>query len=245
MAEKNTALVLAAGRGRRMGGGRGKAFLSIMGKPLLAWTLSVFESFPRIQEVVLVVSPNREEEFKEKILLPYNVSKARIVSGGDSRQDSIQNGFAGIEEPCNLVVVHDGARPFISLMKIKECIETTAEKRATTVGIPVKETISEVSEVDSTVVKTIPRRFLYSIQTPQTFLKKVIVDAHRKALADGFQGTDDASLVQRLGVPVTVIMGSYENIKITTQEDLLLAKMFLKAGGGTDGKARIRGKEVG
>ena len=227
MAEKNTALVLAAGRGRRMGGVRGKAFLSIMGKPLLAWTLSVFESFPRIQEVVLVVPPNREEEFKEKILLPYNVAKARIVSGGDSRQDSIQNGFAGIEEPCNLVVIHDGARPFLDRETLEKALNAAEKDGASIVAVPVKETIKSGDE-QGMVRETFDRSHLWSVQTPQTYKYQIIKEALEAARRENFHGTDDSSLVERIGKPIRIITGSYENIKITTPEDLVIAEAMLR-----------------
>ncbi len=234
----NTCVIVpSAGTGSRMNNGIKKPYIELNGLPLLAYSLKVFSRLSIIKQIIIPVFPGEEDLCACEVVGKLDLRvKVDIIAGGETRQDSVRNALDQVDEVCECVLVHDGARPFISLMKIKECIETTVKKQATTLGLPVKDTISEVSEFDSTVVKTIPRKQLYSIQTPQTFLKNVIVHAHSRALADGFQGTDDASLVQRLGIPVTVIMGFYENIKITTQEDLFLAEMFLKAGGGTDEK---------
>ena len=232
MTKKNAAIVLAAGKGSRMGEGRGKAFCSIREKPLLAWTLSVFESFPLIQEIILVVPPNREQEFKEKILIPYNISKAFIVSGGDSRQESVQNGFAAIEEPCHLVVVHDGARPFLDPDTLEKALNAAEKDGASIVAVPVKETIKSGDD-QGMVRETFDRSRLWSTQTPQTYKYPIIKEALESARKDNFYGTDDSSLVERIGKPIRIIIGSYENIKVTTPEDLVIAEAI---SGGRMGK---------
>ena len=133
-----------------------------------------------------------------------------------------------LPEKCDIVLIHDGARPLISPRMVEQAIVSTEKEGATTMGVPVKDTITMVSGTSHTITETLPRDSLYSIQTPQTFRRDVIVEAHQKARQEGFSGTDDASLVERIGIPVKVIMGAYTNIKITTDEDLFLLKQYFR-----------------
>ena len=223
---KNVALILAAGKGVRMGGRR-KAFLPIGGKPLLAWTLSVFESFPRIQEIKVVVPPDQKERCWKEVLVPYNISKATMVSGGRERQDSLQNGFAKIDEPCHLVVIHDGARPFLDKETLAKSVDAAEENGASIVAVPVKDTI-KIGDEERMVQETLERSHLWSVQTPQTYKYQIIKQALEKARKEKFYATDDSSLVEMIGKPVKIVSGSYENIKITTPEDLIFGELLLQ-----------------
>jgi len=225
--KKTVALILAAGRGVRMGGRGEKAFLLLWGKPLLAWTLSVFETSSRIQEIIVVVPPDRKEQCRKEILLPYHISKARVVSGGKERQDSLQNGFREIEEPCDLVVIHDGARPFLDQEVLDRALNEAEKYGAAIVAVPVKDTI-KIGDQKGMVQKTLDRSLLWSVQTPQVYKYQIIKQALEEASKEGFYGTDDSSLVERIGKPVKIVTGSYENIKVTTPEDLIFGEMILK-----------------
>lgn len=225
--EKNVALILAAGKGTRMGQGKEKAFLPLAGKPLLAWTLFAFEAFSRIHELIVVVPPNCEEECRKEVIVPYGISKAKVVSGGNERQDSIQNGFAEIEGLCNLVIIHDGARPFVTQALLEKTLDAAEQTGAAVVAVPVKDTIKIVDE-GGMVQKTLDRSCLWAVQTPQAYRYSIIKQALEEAKRGNFYGTDDASLVERLGKPVQIVTGSYENIKVTSPEDLVFGEIILR-----------------
>jgi 2-C-methyl-D-erythritol 4-phosphate cytidylyltransferase len=224
---ENIAIILAAGKGSRMGWTRGKTFLPLLGKPLLAWTLSVFEACEQIHKAILVVPPGREEEFTKAIVVPYCISKAKLVSGGPERQDSIQNGFAAIQEPCQVVLIHDGARPLVTQEMLIQAVIGAQEYGASVVAVPVKETI-KIANKEGMVDKTLDRTKLWSAQTPQAYQYHIIAQALAQAKKENFYGTDDASLVERIGRPVRIVAGSYINIKVTTPEDFLLAEAILR-----------------
>jgi len=224
---KNVALILAAGKGARLGTEKEKAFVPLLGKPLLAWTLSVFTSFPSIHEIVLVVPPGREETCRNEVLSPHGFEKARMVVGGAERQDSLQNGFAAIDEPCNLVVIHDGVRPFLDHGSLRKALDAAEEHGASVVAVPLKDTI-KIGDERGMVQTTLDRSRLWSVQTPQTYRYDILRQALAEARKMHVHGTDDASLVERMGKPVKIVTGSYENIKITTPEDMLLGEMLLQ-----------------
>ena len=228
----NTCIIVpSAGTGSRMNNRIKKPYLKINGLPVLAHTLRAFSCLPMVKQIIVPVFPGEEGQCRHDVLEKVTIEpEPHVIAGGKTRQDSVWNALEIVDPDCEVVLVHDGARPFITRLQVQECIKTTAVKQATTMAVPVKDTISVVSETDKEVVETIPRRFLFAIQTPQTFMKQVIINAHRKARDDEFNGTDDASLVQRCGIPVTVIPGSYSNIKITTREDLLFAETLINNG---------------
>ena len=222
------ALVLAAGQGRRMGAETKKPYLLLAGKPILFHTLREFEKCPSIDRIVLVVEKHEIEHARSSIVEAFGYSKvAGIVAGGLKRQDSVWEGIKAITGDCELVIVHDGVRPFISQVLLQKAIDVTRESGATVVAVPVKDTIKVVSR-EKEVLQTLDRKTLWSVQTPQTFNHDLLKRAHEKARQDGFYGTDDASLVERIGVTVKVVDGSYENIKITTPEDLVLGETILQ-----------------
>jgi 2-C-methyl-D-erythritol 4-phosphate cytidylyltransferase len=230
MRERNIAIILAAGKGSRMGGIREKTLLPLLGKPLLAWTLSVFEACEQIHGVILVVPPGREQEFTKEILVPYSFSKVLPVSGGLQRQDSIQNGFAAIQDPCHVVIIHDGARPLVTREVVIRAVSAAREYGASVVAVPVKETIKVANE-EGMVRETPDRAKLWSAQTPQAYRYEIIAQALAQARKENFYGTDDASLVERTGRSVRIVPGSYQNIKVTTPEDFLMAEAILRTSG--------------
>ncbi|MCX8053448.1 MAG: 2-C-methyl-D-erythritol 4-phosphate cytidylyltransferase [Armatimonadetes bacterium] len=221
-----SALIPAAGSGERFGRGSNKVFCEVAGKPILAHTLSVFESCEAVDEVVLVARP---DDIKTARLLAEHFAfrKVRtIVPGGEQRQDSVANGLKEVRG--DIVAIHDAARPLITGEIIRRSIEEAAKSGACVVAVPVIDTIKAVS--DGVVDSTIDRANLYAVQTPQTFRTDIIREAYRRALEDQVYATDDAALVERLGGVVTIVPGSYDNIKITTPADLEVASV--KLGGG-------------
>jgi 2-C-methyl-D-erythritol 4-phosphate cytidylyltransferase len=226
---KAAAIIPAAGSGERMGGSIKKPYILLQGIPLLAHTLRVFAQAPGIAELIVTVSPGSEDYCRQEVVQSSALAKpVTVVAGGRQRQDSVRNGLAAVSAPVDMIMIHDGARPFVTLQMIADALEATLRKRATTMAVPVKDTVTEVEKDTAVIRRTLERDRLYLIQTPQTFERELICEAHRRACADGFTGTDDASLVERLGIPVSVIMGSYDNIKITTREDLLFAEAILQ-----------------
>ncbi|MEG6566678.1 2-C-methyl-D-erythritol 4-phosphate cytidylyltransferase [Thermoanaerobacterium saccharolyticum] len=223
-----SAIVVAAGKGRRMGTKLNKVFLKLNGKPVLYYTLNTFEKLSELDEIVLVVSNDDIDYCRREIVDKYNFKKVkRIVAGGMERQESVFNGLKAVDSRCDIVMIHDGARPFIDKTTLKKGIEESKVYSAVGIAVPVKDTIKVVDD-DNFVVATPDRTNLMAIQTPQIFDYKLIYDAHLKAMEDGFLGTDDTVLVERLGHKVKLVEGSYRNIKITTPEDLIISEAFLK-----------------
>ncbi|HOM03713.1 MAG TPA: 2-C-methyl-D-erythritol 4-phosphate cytidylyltransferase [Acetivibrio sp.] len=222
-----SAVVVAAGKGTRMNMDVNKQYINVGGIPLLARTLKVFEDCFLIDEVVLVVGNSDMFYCKENVVEAYNLKKVKmLVAGGAQRQDSVYNGLLQVSVESDIVVIHDGARPFINEEIIENCIEAAEEFGASTAAVPVKDTIKS-ADSGGFVKETLERSTLWAIQTPQAFLKDVIMKAHKKAADDGFYGTDDTVLVERMGIRTRLVMGSYNNIKITTREDLTFAEALI------------------
>ena len=230
MKKKNvTAIILAAGSGRRMGGGISKQFISIKGRKILAYTVEVFEKADCIKEIILVTAQESLLEVEELAREEKWKKITAFVIGGKERQESVMNGLSRISVESEIIVIHDGVRPFITEEIIEESIEVALEMGACIVGVPVKDTIKVCN--DQALVKNTPKRDeLWQIQTPQTFQKELILHGYQEAMKNKYLGTDDSSVIERLNHPVQVITGSYKNIKITTQEDLFIAKQFLDGG---------------
>jgi 2-C-methyl-D-erythritol 4-phosphate cytidylyltransferase len=224
-------LIPAAGTGSRMGAAVNKQYLTLADRPILAHTLNLFDNHPAVDSIHLI-SPETEIAYcRREVVERYAFAKVRsIIAGGAERQDSVRNGLlkcgAAAED---IVLIHDGARPFFPPAMIPRVVATTLSIGACVVGVPVKDTIKEVE--DSLVLGTPDRQRLWQAQTPQAFRFALIRDAHEQAVREGFRGTDDASLVERLGQPVAMFEGNYRNIKITTPEDLILARAFLACPG--------------
>ena len=227
---KTVAIITAAGQGKRMGGP--KQFVNLAGKPMLEWTLAVFDQSEVINEIVLVVN---EAEIERTMKFKFRKLK-RVVAGGKARQDSVYNGLKTVADDFDLVLIHDGARPFVTNDIITRAVKAAAEHGAVVVGVPVKDTIKAINNLPAgrqgeqlTINKTLDRRKLWQAQTPQVFKRKIIVEAYDHMGIDT-KVTDDAALVEKLGLPVKMIMGSYSNIKITTSEDLQMAETILQRG---------------
>ncbi|PKN76873.1 MAG: bifunctional 2-C-methyl-D-erythritol 4-phosphate cytidylyltransferase/2-C-methyl-D-erythritol 2,4-cyclodiphosphate synthase [Deltaproteobacteria bacterium HGW-Deltaproteobacteria-10] len=225
---KSVAIIPAGGAGRRLNAGIAKQYLQLDQLPVLVHTLKVFEQAAVINEIILVV-PESDIEFVRKELIIKNDLKkvTKIIAGGSERQDSVRNGLAAIDNQFDIVLVHDGVRPFVTSEMISRIVEVASDCRAVAIGMPAKDTIKQTQE-DALVVQTMPRQNLWLVQTPQAFTFAVLQEAYKAAYRDSYYGTDDASLVERIGVRVKIIAGSYENIKITTQEDLIIAEALLK-----------------
>ena len=211
--------------------GKKKQFYLLADKPILAHTLDKFENCPLIRSILLVVGQEDMDYCMKEIVEKYQYRKiSQIVPGGKRRQESVKNGINVLAKDAEIVVIHDGVRPFVTKQMIEESIRSAVRFKAVVMAMPVKETIKMVQR-DGTVLKTLDRESLWQIQTPQTFQVNVIKEAYYRATEDGFIGTDDASLVERLGVKVHILPGSYTNIKITTPEDLMLANLLLQMQG--------------
>ncbi len=237
------AIVPAAGLGKRFKSNTNKIYQNLAGKPIIIWTLKALEDTKAITEIIPVLK-KKEIEYGAKLIREYGISKVkRIAVGGKERQDSVFNGLKYIDDKNCLVLIHDGARPLIEKKliekAIRELVDNTSssckglkkdkkEKRnydGVILGVPLKDTIKEID--NDIITKTLKRDSIWTIQTPQVFHYSSIFSAYDKAMNEGFYSTDDAALVERYGGRVKVIMGSYRNIKITTQEDLIVAEIFL------------------
>lgn len=220
-------IIPAAGQGSRMQASVNKPYLLLDHKPVLAYTLDAFEQCPLIDEIILVINQSEFEICRREVLKPYRYTKVKLVAGGRTRQESVYHGLLAVSAQTDMVMTHDGARPLIEEAVIAACIAETAKYQATVVGVPAKNTIKIID--DQGLVKNTPdRNYLVEIQTPQTFDLKLLKKAHEQALAQGLEGTDDAFLVEQLGVPVKVVIGDYANIKITTPEDLVMAEAIIR-----------------
>ncbi len=235
-AMKADAIIVSAGKGQRFMEGRKKQFFSLGGKPILAHTLDQFDACPLIRSILLVVGHEDQDYCLKEIAEKFQHRKiSQIIPGGKRRQDSVRNGLDALSAKAGIIVIHDGVRPFVTREMIEESIRCAIRFGAAIIAMPVKDTIKMVHP-DGTVLKTLERESLYQAQTPQTFQIPLIREAYLKATEDGFVGTDDASLVERLGKKIHILPGSYTNIKITTLEDLMLANLILKMRTQTKGE---------
>jgi len=223
-----SAIVLAAGKGLRFGLRAQKVLAAINSRPVLMHSLLTLNKHPLIKEIILVVNARNSRSVFNTIK-KYNLPKiSKIVEGGKRRQDSVLNGLGAIGEETELVLIHDAARPFIDKNTISAVINEAKKSGAAIVGVPVKATIKKVKAQSAKrktkveVRKTLNRDVLWEIQTPQVFKRELLLKAYAK-FAD-IEVTDDAMLIEKLGTKVSVVLGSYKNIKITTPEDLVIAR---------------------
>ncbi len=223
------AIILAAGRGTRVGGRNSKVLLPVGGRPLIVHTLERFGRSREVGKAVLVVPPGAVADY-EALLEPARPASLEIAlrPGGERRQDSVRSGLAGLDPDCVFVVVHDGARPFAAPDLIDRCAREARRGRSVTAAVPARNTIKTV--LRGQVRQTLPRQSLWEIQTPQAFPVRVLRDAYARAERDGVEATDDAMLVERLGLPVGIVEGSTTNIKVTYPEDILYAKALVANG---------------
>jgi len=214
----------AAGSGKRMGAGQNKLFLQLAGKPILAHTLLVFEQDTNCTGIWVAVK-NEEREIIQSLLNEHRISKVKgLPTGGEERQHSVHSCIKQMKN-VGIVLVHDAARPFITESIIKQLVETAYFQGAAIAGVRVKDTMKVVR--DGIIEETIDRELLWSIQTPQAFRFDLLAEAEDVAEKVGFLGTDEAMLVERLGHKIHVVESSYENVKMTTKEDLLFGEAIL------------------
>ncbi|GLC89992.1 2-C-methyl-D-erythritol 4-phosphate cytidylyltransferase [Lysinibacillus piscis] len=214
----------AAGSGKRMGAGQNKLFLYLLGKPILAHTLEVFERDDRCTGIWLAVKPE-ERAFIERMLVEYGITKVKgLPDGGAERQHSVHSCLKAMEQ-VSIVLVHDAARPFITHDIIAHLVESAHDYGAAIAGVRAKDTMKKVS--NGIIEETVDRESLWMVQTPQAFRFELIVEAEDVAEKVGFLGTDEAMLMERLGHEVRIVESSYENVKITTQEDLVFGEAIL------------------
>ena len=224
-----TAIALAGGQGRRMGTNIQKQYLDISGKPLLYYSLHVFEESEIIDDVVLVVGEGQEEYVRKEIIDRYRFEKVvHIVEGGKERYDSVYEGLKACGD-CDIVFIHDGARPFPDSGMLERTFEAADTYGACVAAVPSKDTMKQGTP-DGLVERTLDRSTLWNVQTPQVFRYDLIMEAHQKIRKGSMEGvTDDSMIVETLGIcPVKLVMGSYDNIKVTTPEDLVIAENILK-----------------
>ncbi|MGD9161124.1 MAG: 2-C-methyl-D-erythritol 4-phosphate cytidylyltransferase [Desulfobacteraceae bacterium] len=226
---RTIAIIPAAGFGVRMKSDIPKQFLTLDGKPILAVTLEKFNSCSLIDGIILVVPADDVGFCTSEIVEKYNLNKVlKVTPGGKRRQDSVRAGIDAIDGECDCVLIHDGVRPFVNPDTIKSSIEAIKDERAVITAVPVKDTVKQVGE-DGYVSKTYERRLLWLVQTPQVFRYDDIRNAHKKADTEAWdEVTDDAMLMEKLGIPVKVVQGSEENIKVTTRHDLEYAEFLLR-----------------
>lgn len=220
-------IIAAGGAGRRLGGSTPKQFLPLAGIPILRRTVEVFARLPEVGEIV-VVSPVAAMRRVEKLLLDVKTrALLGIAEGGKERQDSVWNGLHAFVSPPDIVLVHDAVRPLIQPAAIRDVIGATITFGAAVVGTSVHDTIKEEGR-RGFYARTLDRSKLWAVQTPQGFAYPLLLRAHKEARRKRFFGTDEASLVERMGTPVKIVPGEAANMKITTRADLLLAEFRLK-----------------
>lgn len=224
---KNCAIIVAAGQGKRMMSDINKHFIKLNGKPILFYTLNVFSNNPLIDEITLVVAKDEVETIKKDIIEKYNIQKVKnIVLGGSTRQESVCNGLNCIKD-CEIVLIHDGARPFVDDKIISDGIKYARLYDACACGVTPKDTI-KVKGKNGLSTGTLDRDSLFSVQTPQCFQYQLISECHRKLRTETIKVTDDTMVVERYGIKVYLYEGSYYNIKVTTPEDIAVAKWMIQ-----------------
>lgn len=222
-----SAIIVSAGKGSRMNSKVNKQFLNILNKPLLAYTLEAFEACDCVDEIIVVT---REEEIVlcTEMVDRYGFCKvSKVIQGGEERQDSVRRGINEVSGQAQVIAIHDGARPLVLPEHIKVCIKEASESFAAALGVKVKDTIKLVDK-NLYITKTPEREKLWAVQTPQAFDAGLIFNAHKTAEEEGISATDDCALVEYIGARVKIIEGSYENIKVTTPEDIVIAEAILK-----------------
>ena len=223
---KVTAIIVAAGSGKRIGGAVKKQFLQIKEKPILIYTLERFQQCSDVDDVILVVPKTEIAVLEEQVFANIHLNKVRqIISGGRERYYSVFEGLKVVPENTDFVAVHDGVRPLITVEKISQVIRAAMQHGSAILGVTPKDTIKSVKS--GFVRETVDRNCLVAVQTPQVFKKDILVSAYHFALNNKQFATDDSALVEKLGHRVFVVPGDYDNIKITSAEDLLIAEKLL------------------
>ncbi len=220
-----SAIILAGGKGKRMGANISKQYIEINGKPILYYTLKRFSDCKDINRIILVLPKDEIDYCKEEVLDKYSLKVDLIVEGGKERQDSVNNALEQIIDD-EIVLIHDGARPFVSQRIIDEGIKYARLYGASAPGVMPKDTIKIKSD-ENFSLSTLDRNTLVAIQTPQVFKLDIIKDCHRKVKEEKLKVTDDTMVVELYGNKVYLYEGDYTNIKVTTPEDLILAEKLI------------------
>jgi len=227
---KVVAVVPAAGSGVRMQQRSKKPYIVLDSRTILGHTLSALSRSALIRSIIIAVSPGDEHLCRQQVLSGLMLkTEVTIVGGGDLRQDSVCNALAALPADCDVVLIHDGARPFVTPEIIDQTAHAAMTHGAATAAVPLKDTVMRMPPGEQTSPEPLVREELHAIQTPQAFRPDIIVAAHRHARRVAALATDDASLVRYMGLPVALVEGSYDNIKITTAADLVYAAALLKA----------------
>lgn len=220
-------IIAAGGIGRRFGKGQPKQFCLVEGKPILSWSIGRFEECVLVDRIILAVPGGMAKYTRQHVLSPFGYKKVKtVVEGGKERRDSVLQGLNMLETDTDTVLVHDGVRPIVSEELIRKVIQATQRWEAVVPGLPVRETMKEVGQ-DNLVSRTLDRKRIYLIQTPQGFKKDLICRAYAQVRKRGWQANDDAGLVEKLGAKVKMIPGEETNIKITSPQDLVVSELFL------------------
>ena len=222
-----TAIVPAAGEGSRFGGAVRKQFIALDGLPILSHTLRALAASDALAIAIVVVPPGEESLGREAVSLARIELETEVVAGGRERQDSVYNGLLRAKPDTDFVLIHDGVRPFVSAAVILATIEAARENGAAVAAVPVTDTIKRV-DADGLVIDTPAREQLWAAQTPQCFRYPLLMHAHQSIRKRGIVATDDAAVLEHLGIRVKVTKGSYENLKITSEDDLPLAELILR-----------------
>ena len=225
------AIIVAAGRGERFGSSTPKCFLELAAKPVFLWSLEAFAQVPAVKFAALIV-PAGFEELASRATIPLQARMKTVVAvGGRERPESVLAGIEAVRrwEP-DVVAIHDGARPLATPELIARCITAARQVDAAIAAAPSTDTLKRVA--DGRIVETLDRREVWRAQTPQVFKTELILEAYERAQADGFEATDDAALVERLGVRPAVVESDWTNLKITVPADLLVAEALLRARSG-------------
>jgi 2-C-methyl-D-erythritol 4-phosphate cytidylyltransferase len=225
------AILPAAGLGTRMAGPQPKQFLSLDGVPILIHSLRAFAAVKRVTTIIVAVRKSEMERVQAQVAEHGFTRRVQVVEGGDNRQQSVANALAAIDaKPDDIVLVHDAVRPLIDAATIDRTIDAVVENGAAIVGMPAVDTIKQVERTahGALITSTIPREYVVLAQTPQGFRYGLLQSAFAEATADGFVGTDEASVVERAGHLVAVVHGSQVNLKITQPGDLELAEFYLR-----------------
>lgn len=221
-------IIVAGGRGQRMNSDIPKQYIQISEKPILAHTIDTFQNSSHINQIILVTGKNEIEYCKNEIVLKYGFDKVSDISeGGGERQYSVKNGLKKVSEKANIIFVHDAVRPFVKDIYIKKLIDNTKKFGSSILAVKVKDTV-KICDFDGFICDTPDRNNLWSAQTPQAFKSDIIKKAYEYAEETGFLGTDDSAIVEKAGYRIKITEGDYDNIKITTPEDLTFAKAIIK-----------------
>jgi len=221
----NSVVIPAAGRSTRMGDAINKQFLKLFDKEVIAYTINIFYKNPLIDEIILVVNAKDQEDFNN-LINKYDFAGVKIVMGGNSRSASVYNGLMKVSKKAEKVLIHDGARPFLKSKYIKEIIEKLDHDSSVVMAVKTKDTIKRVGE--GYIKETLNRSQLINVQTPQAFKYDVILEAYEWAMEHKIHATDDSAFVEALGYKTAVVLGDYNNIKMTTIEDIKFGEAILK-----------------